>query len=124
MSRCLPAEATCTYETADAQAASVVIEVDQKDARNHMQVERDTAKALGRIGGAVAGEGAAGADVNAMLNDSTDAPGIGGRSSAGGSRSSPTGRKPSAGATGGATGGKGSGRPAKGSPIRSGPGWP
>ena len=71
------AEATCTYETADAQAASVVVEVDQKDAANHMQVERDTAKALGRMGGAVAGEGAAGADVNAMLSDSSEAPGIG-----------------------------------------------
>lgn len=72
-----PGEGRCSYETADAQAAAVTIEVDQKDARNHMQVERDTAKALGRMGGAAAGEGAAGQDVNAMLSDSSDAPGIG-----------------------------------------------
>jgi hypothetical protein len=72
-----PAEGRCTYETADAQAAAVIVEVDQKDAKNHMQVERDTAKVLGRMGGAAAGEGPAGQDVNAMLNDSTDAPGIG-----------------------------------------------
>lgn len=71
------AEATCTYETADAQAASVVIEVDHKDAKNHMQVERDTAKVLGKMGSAAAGEGAAGADVNAMLSESSEAPGLG-----------------------------------------------
>ena len=72
-----PGEGRCTYETADAQASAVIVEVDQKDAKNHMQVERDTAKVLGRMGGAAAGEGPAGQDVNAMLNDSTDAPGIG-----------------------------------------------
>lgn len=72
-----PAEGRCTYETADAQAASVVVEVDQKDARNHMQVERDTAKVLGKMGGAAASEGPAGRDVNAMLSDSSEAPGIG-----------------------------------------------
>ena len=72
-----PADGRCSYETADAAASSVSIEVDQKDAKNHMQVERDTAKVLGKMGGAVAGEGAAGADVNAMLTDSSDAPGMG-----------------------------------------------
>ena len=72
-----PAEGRCTYETADAQASAVTIEVDQEDAKNHMQVERDTAKVLGRMGGAAAGEGPAGQDVNAMLNDSSDPPGIG-----------------------------------------------
>ena len=72
-----PAEDRCTYETADAQASAVTVEVDQKDARNHMQVERDTAKALGRMGSAAAGEGPAGEDVKAMLSDSSDAPGIG-----------------------------------------------
>ena len=72
-----PAEGRCTYETADAQASSVTVEVDQKDAANHMRVERDTAKVLGKMGEAAAGEGAAGQDVNAMLSDSSDAPGIG-----------------------------------------------
>ena len=72
-----PAEGRCTYETADAQASAVVIEVDRKDAKNHMQVERDTAKVLGKMGGAAAGEGPAGQDVNAMLSASSDAPGIG-----------------------------------------------
>ena len=72
-----PGDGSCTYETADAQAASVVVEVDTKDAANHMQVERDTAKVLGKMGSAAAGEGGAGADVNAMLSDSSEAPGIG-----------------------------------------------
>ena len=72
-----PAQGRCSYETADAAASTVTVEVDRKDARNHMQVERDTARVLGKMGGAVAGEGAAGADVNAMLSDSGDAPGIG-----------------------------------------------
>ncbi|GAA4714526.1 hypothetical protein GCM10023325_08080 [Sphingomonas lutea] len=72
-----PAEGRCNYETADAAASTVTIEVDHKDAANHMKVERDTARVLGKMGGAVAGEGAAGADVDAMLKDSASAPGIG-----------------------------------------------
>ena len=72
-----PDEGRCTYETADAQASAVIIEVDQKDAENHMRVERDTARVLGKMGGAAATEGAAGQQVNTMLNESSDAPGIG-----------------------------------------------
>ena len=72
-----PDEGRCTYETADAQASAVTIEVDQKDAENHMRVERDTARVLGKMGGAAASEGAPGQQVNSMLNESSDAPGIG-----------------------------------------------
>ena len=72
-----PAEGRCSYETADAQASSVTVEVDHKDAENHMRVERDTAKVLGKMGEDAAEEGPAGADVNAMLSQSSDAPGIG-----------------------------------------------
>jgi hypothetical protein len=73
-----PADGRCTYETADAMAASVTVEVDTKDAENHMKVERDTAKVLGRMGKQAADEGgAAGQDVNVMLNSPGGAPALG-----------------------------------------------
>lgn len=72
-----PAEGSCTYETADAQASSVTIELNQTDAAGQMDVARRTAGALKGIGEQAAAEGAAGQDVNAMLSDSGAAPKVG-----------------------------------------------
>lgn len=73
-----PGEGSCTWETADAQASSVTITLNQSDAAGQMKVARDAAGILGDIGAAAAEQGgAAGRDVNAMLSDSGDAPKIG-----------------------------------------------
>lgn len=73
-----PGEGSCTYETADAQASSVTIELNQADAAGQMDVAKRTAGFLKGMGAEAAKEGgAAGQDVNAMLSDSGDAPKVG-----------------------------------------------
>jgi hypothetical protein len=73
-----PADGTCTYETADAQASSVTIELNQTDAAGQMDVAKRTAGVLKGMGAEAAEQGgAAGQDVNAMLSDSGDAPNVG-----------------------------------------------
>lgn len=73
-----PSDGACTYETADAQAASVTIELNQTDAKGEMDTARSAAGVLGDLGAAAASEGgAAGEDVNAMLSESGDAPKLG-----------------------------------------------
>jgi hypothetical protein len=72
-----PTEGSCTYETADAQASSVLIEISTSDAKGQMDIARRTAGFLKGMGGAVADKGGAGADVNQMLSDSGDAPKVG-----------------------------------------------
>lgn len=72
-----PGEGSCLYETDDAQASTVTIELDQADAAGAMDVARKAAGVLEDMGAAAGGEGAAGADVNAMLSDSGDAPKVG-----------------------------------------------
>jgi hypothetical protein len=67
----------CEYQTADAAASSVTIELDQADALGAMDVARKAAGVLKDVGGAVADQGGAGADVNAALSDSGDSPKIG-----------------------------------------------
>lgn len=72
-----PGEGSCTYETADAQASSVTVELDQSDAAGQMDIARRTAGALKDMGAEAAKDGAAGQDVNAMLSESGDTPKIG-----------------------------------------------
>lgn len=73
-----PADGGCTYETEDAQASSVTIELNQSDAAGQMDIARKTAGTLKGMGEQAAREGgAAGADVNAMLSESGAAPKIG-----------------------------------------------
>ncbi len=68
---------SCTYQTADAGASSVTIELNQSEAAGEMQVAKQAAGMLKDIGGAVAEQGGAGADVNAALSESGDVPKIG-----------------------------------------------
>ena len=70
-------DGSCTYQTADAQASSVTLELNQSDAAGAMDVARKAAGVLKDIGSSVAGEGGAGADVNAAISDSGDTPKIG-----------------------------------------------
>jgi hypothetical protein len=73
-----PAEGSCTYETEDAQASSVTIELNQTDAASQMDIARRTAGVLKDMGAEAAEQGgAAGQDVNAMLSESGDSPKIG-----------------------------------------------
>ena len=73
-----PSDGSCTYETQDAQASSVTIELNQTDAAGQMDIAKRTAGVLKGMGGAAAKEGgAAGQDVNAMLSDSGDTPKVG-----------------------------------------------
>ena len=70
-------EGSCTWQTADAQASSVMIELNQSDAAGEMATAKQAAGILKDMGGAVADQGGAGADVNAALSDSGDTPKIG-----------------------------------------------
>ena len=73
-----PGEGSCTYETTDAQASSVTVELNQSDAAGQMDVAKRTAGFLKGMGAEAAREGgAAGQDVNAMLSDSGDTPKVG-----------------------------------------------
>jgi hypothetical protein len=72
-----PGEGSCTYETQDAQASSVTIELDQKDAAGQMDIAKRTAGVLKGMGEEASKQGAAGQDVNAMLSDSGDTPSVG-----------------------------------------------
>lgn len=70
-------EGSCTWQTADAQASTVTIELNQSDAAGEMATARQAAGILKDMGGAVADQGGAGADVNTALSDSGDTPKIG-----------------------------------------------
>ncbi|MGI8930856.1 MAG: hypothetical protein ACR2FK_00535 [Sphingomicrobium sp.] len=73
-----PSDGACSYETADAQASSVTIELNQTDAKGAMNTVRSAAGVLGNLGAEAASQGgAAGEDVNAMLSESGDAPNVG-----------------------------------------------
>lgn len=73
-----PADGSCTYETEDAQASSVTVELNQSDAAGQMGVARQAAGILKGMGEEAAEQGGqAGQDVNAMLADSGDTPKIG-----------------------------------------------
>ena len=72
-----PGEGSCTYETADAQASSLTIELNQTDAAGEMDVAKQAAGVLKDMGEQAATEGAAGQDVNAMLSDSGETPKVG-----------------------------------------------
>ena len=72
-----PADGSCIYETEDAQASSVTVELDQSDAAGQMDVARSSAGVLKDMGDEVAASGGAGQDANAMLSDSGDAPKVG-----------------------------------------------
>jgi hypothetical protein len=73
-----PSEGICTYQTADAQASSVTIEVNQSDATGQMEFAKRTAGALEDIGAeAAAGGGAAGRDVGERLSRPGDLPRLG-----------------------------------------------
>jgi hypothetical protein len=71
-----PGDGECKYKTED-DASTVTIALDQSDAADAMRVARQAAGALSGIGGAVADEGGAGADVNAMLSDQGETPRLG-----------------------------------------------
>ena len=70
-------DTSCQYQTADAAASSVTVEIDQADAAGAMALQRKAAGMLKDAGGAVAGEGGAGADANAMLSEGGAAPKLG-----------------------------------------------
>jgi hypothetical protein len=73
-----PSEGSCKYDTEDAQAASVTLELNQTDAAGQMEIARKTAGVLKGMGEQAAKEGgAAGQDVNAMLSESGEAPKVG-----------------------------------------------
>jgi hypothetical protein len=65
---------TCTYETDDVGGATIAI--DTADAKGAMEVARSAAGVMSEMGAAVADQGGAGADANAMLSES-GAPKIG-----------------------------------------------
>jgi len=67
----------CEYQTADAQASSVTVEINQSDAAGEMDTARKAAGILKDTGSAVADQGGAGADVNAALSESGDSLKIG-----------------------------------------------
>jgi hypothetical protein len=71
-----PGEGSCTYDTEDAGASSVTIEVDQTDAADAMDTARRAAGALKSMGAQAAANGPVGQDVNAMLSDSGEAPSV------------------------------------------------
>ena len=70
-------DGSCTWQTADAQASTVTIEINQIDAAGEMATAKQAAGILKDMGGAVADQGGAGTDVNAALSDSGDTPKIG-----------------------------------------------
>ena len=71
-------DGACEYQTADAQASSVTIELNQSDAAGQMDIAKRTAGFLRGMGEQAAKEGgAAGQDVNMMLSDSGDSPKVG-----------------------------------------------
>ena len=70
-------EGRCEYQTADVQASSVTLEINQSDAAGEMATARQAAGMLKDMGSAAAAQGGAGADVNAALSESGDAPKIG-----------------------------------------------
>lgn len=71
-------EGSCTYETADAQASSVTIELNQADAAGEMDAARRASGVLKDLGAKPGTEGgAAGQDLNAMLSESGGIPKIG-----------------------------------------------
>lgn len=73
-----PSDGACSYETADAQASSVAIEIDQTDAKGAMNLARSAAGALGTLGAEAASQGgAAGEELNAVLSESGDAANVG-----------------------------------------------
>jgi len=73
-----PTDDGCAWETEDAQASTVTIELNQKDAAGQMEIAKKTAGFLKDMGSQAASEGgAAGQDVNAMLSDSGGTPKIG-----------------------------------------------
>ena len=72
-----PSAESCTYRTADAQASSVTLELNQADAKGQMDTARRSAQFLKGMGGAVADKGGAGADVNQVLSESGDTPKVG-----------------------------------------------
>ena len=70
-------DARCEYQTADAQASSVTVEINQTDAAGEMETARKAAGVLKDVGSTAAEQGGAGADVNAALSESGDTPKIG-----------------------------------------------
>lgn len=72
-----PGEGSCTYETADAQASTVTIEVNETDAAGQMDIARRSAGALRDIGGEASEGGAAGQDLNSMLGGTAPIPKVG-----------------------------------------------
>lgn len=73
-----PSAGSCEYDTADPQASSVTIELNQDDAAGQMDIAKRTAGFLKGMGARAAKEGGgAGQDVNAMLSESGDTPKVG-----------------------------------------------
>ena len=70
-------EGSCTWQTADAQASSVTVELNQTDAAGEMATAKQAAGVLKDMGSAVADQGGAGADVNAAISDSGETPKVG-----------------------------------------------
>ena len=72
-----PGEGSCQYQTADAMASSVTIELNQSDAAGQMATARQAASDLQDVGAAVADQGGAGADTNALISAGGESPRLG-----------------------------------------------
>jgi len=68
---------TCSYETDDAMASSVQVEIKQTGGSEEMEVARSAAGVLGNIGDDLNGSGGAKGDTGKILTDSASAPAIG-----------------------------------------------
>ena len=67
----------CSYETADAAASSVTIEVTRPGGGTEMQVQRDSARILGKMGGKMAEGKGAEAQAGEALAEGGAVPGLG-----------------------------------------------
>ncbi len=68
---------TCSYQTEDAMASSVEIEVKQTGGKDEMQTAREAAGFLGKIGADMKGAKGAKGDLGTMLDDASSVSGIG-----------------------------------------------
>ena len=68
---------TCRYETEDAMASSVQVDVKQSGGKAEMEIARTAAGALGSIGDQMKNSDGAEADTGALVSESASAPKIG-----------------------------------------------
>ncbi len=75
--RAVADDGVCKYETQDAMASSVEIEVKRPGGTEEMKVAKQAAGVLGNIGQGMAGSGGAAGDAGNAIAESSAAPGLG-----------------------------------------------